>query len=167
MKNILYITLFLVSFQFLLADSASSQTKAILIESIKVPIFINGKQIGEGKALAGMPVEVIKHSGDFVEIVTSHGRTQTLASNLSFIKENPPITDSSSFEKTPSESPSASKPVVRKVYKADPGMLIVDGGKLPENSKLSGAEVAAFQIGIDEVSVKEWEEVREWSSKNG
>ena len=46
-------------------------------------------------------------------------------------------------------------------------MVWVEGGTLPQASELAGTAVATFQIGRTEVTLAEWQEVRDWGSANG
>jgi formylglycine-generating enzyme required for sulfatase activity len=48
-----------------------------------------------------------------------------------------------------------------------PGMVMVQGGVLPQSSELSGQRVATFHIGRYEVTWDEWQEVRAWAVNNG
>lgn len=141
-----------------------AQKRATLVEPVQVPILRDGKQIGTGRANAGVAVEILSESGNFIEIQTSLGRTQTKASNLSILKDDLPESKSLQLDKQPIQS----KPLIQTpVLRPDSGMVIVEGGKLPKTSKLSCVEVATFQIGIDEVGVEEWEEIRKYAVKNG
>lgn len=55
------------------------------------------------------------------------------------------------------------KPLQRLV----PGLVKVDGGILPSNSKLGEAVVLDFEIGRFEVTWGEWRRVRDWSTSHG
>jgi formylglycine-generating enzyme required for sulfatase activity len=50
---------------------------------------------------------------------------------------------------------------------ANANLVVVDGGKLPETSGLSGQIVSGFQIGRYEVTWAEWKAVRSWASGKG
>jgi sulfatase modifying factor 1 len=147
----------------LLLEPCYAQTRATLVEPVQVPILKDGKKIGSGRVAAGIEVEILMEEGNFAEILTPLGRARTSASNLRAIEDDVPDSKPAPVKQNPPKY----NLIQKKFPKPEPGMVIVEGGKLPENSKLSGAEVATFQIGIDEVSIQEWEEIRKWGAKNG
>lgn len=155
----------MIIFGFLFLDPCLAQQRAILVESVQVPILMDGKPIGSGRVDAGKEVEILSDTGDFVEILTPLGRARTPASNLRVVKDELP--DSKPVPPVKQYPPQPKNFIKTKVPRPEPGMVIVEGGKLPESSKLSGVEVASFQIGKDEVSIEEWEEIRKWGAKNG
>ena len=46
-------------------------------------------------------------------------------------------------------------------------LVEIEGGTLPETSKLSGAKVGPFEIGKYAVTMEEWKSVRSWGIANG
>jgi sulfatase modifying factor 1 len=64
-------------------------------------------------------------------------------------------------------APSGTKGFFKVVGSGDTSMVWVEGGILPQSSELAGTAVATFQIGRTEVTLAEWQEVRDWAVVNG
>jgi sulfatase modifying factor 1 len=64
-------------------------------------------------------------------------------------------------------APSGMKGFFKVVGSGDTSMVWVQGGILPQSSELAGTAVATFQIGKTEVTLGEWQQVRDWAVANG
>ncbi len=53
------------------------------------------------------------------------------------------------------------------VSPAPPGMVMVEGGRLPNSSSFSEVEVTSFLISVYEVSWSEWQDISTWATANG
>jgi sulfatase modifying factor 1 len=135
--------------------------KVKLIQETRLDI-----QLGTVKASRKVPpnteVDVLQVNLPNLVIRQNNATATVPADATDFLERN--FSKRASVEK----SKDSSKPKIPKTNASEiPTMIVVEGGTLPDSSKLAGTKVSAFQIGKYEVTWDEWLEVRAWAVANG